>query len=87
MDKTTYDRGLKIRKSVLGDEFVDVHPSPSGESEGQHRDGHGQEKSIDELNGLERLGHCTTPDRASGAACLAHLLEAAKTHEYSRHGV
>src|SRR5882672_1477557 len=23
MDKATYDRGLKIRKSVLGDEFVD----------------------------------------------------------------
>jgi hypothetical protein len=23
MDKATYDRGLKIRKGVLGDEFVD----------------------------------------------------------------
>ncbi len=23
MDKATYDRGLKIRKNVLGDEFVD----------------------------------------------------------------
>ena len=23
MDKTTYDRGLQIRKSVLGNEFVD----------------------------------------------------------------
>jgi hypothetical protein len=23
MDKATYDRGLKIRKGVLGDEFID----------------------------------------------------------------